>query len=146
LRCANLRPDFGRRCSVSLVTNPSPSTHPDLDAPCLQKEEGSFGYHHPICRYPTNKRSMTVGHGYAVPNTWWYPGKPTRRINALKGGDGLLLHSVRELHQKARIVNTLWDSSPLSDLMDSLGIIVKPHANPFPRGYTSVSGHNRRHQ
>src|SRR5206468_11216595 len=44
-----------------------------------------------LCRHPTNKRSMTVGHGYAVPNTWWYPGKPTRRINALKGGDGLLL-------------------------------------------------------
>lgn len=55
---------------------------------------------------------MIVGHGYAVPNTWWYPRKPTRRINALKGGDGLLLHSVRELHQNARIANTLWDPSP----------------------------------
>lgn len=71
---------------------------------------------------------MTVGHGYAVPNTWWYPGKPTRRINALKGSDGLLLHSVRELHQKARIANTLWDSSPLSDPMESLEIIAKQRA------------------
>lgn len=69
-----------------------------------------------------------MGHGYAVLNTWWYPGKPTRRINALKGGDGLPLHSVRELYQNARIANTLWDSSPLSDLMESLKIIVKQRA------------------